>query len=35
MFRSRRLNLMAVLLTPVFLNMAGYGAAVAKFLGVI
>lgn len=34
MFRTRRLNLIIGFFFPVFLNMAGIGAAVAKLLGV-
>ncbi len=34
-YHCRRSNLMAVLLVPITLNMAGYGDAVANFLGLI
>jgi putative membrane protein len=34
-YHSRRSNCMAVLLVPICLNMAGYGDAVASFLGLI
>jgi len=35
MWGSRRMNCLGVLLLPVTLNMAGYGAVVAKWLGLI
>ena len=35
LFQTRRLNLLAVLLVPLFLNMSGAGGTVAKFLGLI
>ena len=35
MWGSRRMNCLGVLLLPVTLNMAGYGAVVAKLLGLI
>jgi putative membrane protein len=34
-FQSRRLNCLAVLLTPLFLNMAGLGPTVAGWLGLL
>ncbi len=35
LFGSRRVNCMGVLLFPVTINMAGYGGALAKFLGLV
>ncbi len=35
LFQTRRMNLLAVLLTPMFLNMSGAGGTVAKLLGLI
>ena len=35
LFQTRRMSLLAVLLTPMFLNMSGAGGTVAKFLGLI
>ena len=35
MWNSRRLNLLAVILTPIWLNMAGVGADIAALLGLV
>ncbi|KXB01919.1 hypothetical protein AKJ44_01860 [candidate division MSBL1 archaeon SCGC-AAA261F17] len=35
LFRSRRLNCMAVLLVPIFLNMAGFGPRIIEALGLV
>ena len=35
LFQTRRMNLLAVLFVPMFLNMSGMGGTVAKFLGLI
>ncbi len=35
LFQTRRMSLLAVLLTPMFLNMSGAGGTVAKFLGLV
>ena len=34
LWHTRRINLLAVLLVPIFLNMAGYGPAVARLFGI-
>lgn len=35
LFYTRRINLLAVLLVPIWLNMAGFGPGIASFLGLI
>jgi len=35
LFQARRMNLMAVLLFPVTVSMAGYGDTVLRFLGLL
>ena len=35
MWNSRRLNLLAVILVPIWLNMAGVGADIAALMGLV